>query len=153
LKAIFAHCREGGERWWNEVVDDARSKSDKNTVADHSTLQFDLLWEALLLKNENFSEEKEWRLVLPLKAPETPSTHTLQFRYTRDTLVPYVAYPLNSLGEGGPIRCNDLIVGAGAHTSAEIGINLFLQAEGIRVLPDDQKSPIGLHSKLGASGC
>lgn len=164
LKAVFAHYRDGLEGWWKKVVDAAQTRKresavtdpqfGQNLVAEHmeelravmthyySTLQFDLLRAAPLLKNESFSEEKEWRLVLPLRsAQELPATHPLEFRYTRDALVPYIAYPLNSPSEEGPIRCNDLILAPGSHPSAGVGVNLFLQKEKILVLARRSQIP------------
>jgi hypothetical protein len=164
LKAVFAHYREGLGGWWKKLVDAARTRKREGAVTDpqfgqklvaehekglkavmnhyHSTLVFDLLRAAPLLKNEGFSEEKEWRLVLPLRsAQELPSIHPLEFRSTRDTLVPYIAYPLNSSGEEGPIRCKDLILGPGSHPSAEVGVNLFLQKEKILLLARRSQIP------------
>jgi hypothetical protein len=164
LKAIFAHFREGLQGWWEKVFDDARTKAHDGASADpqfghklvaehmgelnalmtqyHSALQFDLLRAAPLLKNESFSEEKEWRLVLPLRlAEKLPSVHPLEFRHTRDTLVPYIAYPLNGPGKEGPIPCTELILGPGSHASAEVGVNLFLQKEGIMVLSQRSEIP------------
>lgn len=161
LKAVFAHYRRGLQEWWDSMANIARNERRKGAVADpqfgqrlvsehrselnsvlhrgNSTLQFDLLRAAPLLKNESFAEEKEWRLVLPLR--QLPNIHPLEFRYTRDALVPYIAYPLNNPGEAGPIRCKDLILGPGSHPSGEIGVNLFLQKEKIQVLARRSQIP------------
>lgn len=164
LKEVFAHYRQGLVGWWTKVADAARSRLHENftpgpdfgqkIAAEHydelkatlnhyyATLQFDLLRAAPLLKNETFSEENEWRLVLPLGSDkEVPSVVPLEFRYTRDTLVPYIAHPLYNPGEQGPIRINDVILGPGSHTSAEVGVNLFLQKEKIQALARRSQIP------------
>jgi hypothetical protein len=104
-------------------------------------LQFDLLRIAPLLKDGGFSEEKEWRLVLPQEAIMLPTKHPLEFRPTRDTLVPYIAYPLLSPNQEGPIFCKDLILGPGSHPSAEISVNLFLRKHEITTLARPSKIP------------
>jgi hypothetical protein len=163
LKAIFAHHRKGLERWWNLIVDVAREETGKvggmdpnlgrRLVAEHqpelntavaqadASLRFDLLRTALLLKNESFREEREWRLVLPLEPIRLPSHHRLQFRYVADNLVPYIAYPLRSPNQDGPIPCKGVVVGPGSHPSARVGVNLFLHSEGIMLLALESKIP------------
>jgi Protein of unknown function (DUF2971) len=164
LKAAFTHYRNGLQQWWDSVVDIAQKKLREGSVVDsqfgprlvsehreqlktvldrsHATLQFDLLRAAPLLKHESFSEEKEWRLVLPWRpAGGLPTVHQLEFRPTRDTLVPYIAYPLNTPGQGGPITCKDLVLGPGSHPSAEVGVNLFLQKEEVVVLAQRSQIP------------
>jgi hypothetical protein len=151
LKAVFAHYREALQLWWDSIVSIARDKRREERAPDpqfgqklvsehqeelraavirgNAALQFDLLRVAPLLKHESFAEEKEWRLVLPLKG--LPTVHRLEFRHTRDALVPYIAFPINSPGDEGPVRCKDVVLGPGSHPSAELGINLFLQDEKI----------------------
>jgi hypothetical protein len=107
----------------------------------YTNLQFDLLRIAPLLKDGGFSEEKEWRLVLPQEAIMLPTKHPLEFRPTRDTLVPYIAYPLLSPNQEGPIFCKDLILGPGSHPSAEISVNLFLRKHEITTLARPSKIP------------
>ena len=92
-----------------------------------------------LLKNESFSEEKEWRIVLPLRG--LPKVHPLEFRPTCDATVPYVAYPLRRTGEEGPAPCADVILGPGSHPLAEVGTTLFLRAQQIMVLARRSQIP------------
>ncbi len=106
----------------------------------HLELQFDFLRIAPLLKNETFSEEREWRLVLPVKQFK-PKDHPFEFRSTSDTLVPYIAYPLLRKGEPGPIPCNGLIIGPGGHPAAELAVRMLLEKHGIRVQVDVSKIP------------
>ncbi len=163
LKEIFAHFRNGLQEWWNSIMSLARAQRlqtgvidpqfGQRIIAEHSqelkgvvnqyiaTLQFDLLRTAPLLKNESFSEEREWRLVLPWNPIRLPMKHPLEFRAARDTLVPYVAYPLNRPNQQGPIFCKHVILGPGSHPSAEIGIRLFLRKCEIPVLPRPSKIP------------
>jgi hypothetical protein len=163
LKSVFAHYRKNLEEWWNSIVKSALEKTGKMSGIDlelgqklvsehkteldavvirsHATLRFDLLRIAPLLKNESFSEEKEWRLVLPLEPLRLPTRHSLQFRSTRDGLVPYIAYPLRSPNQDGPIACREVILGPGSHPSAAVGVNLFLQSEGIPLLASQSKIP------------
>ncbi|SRR6266700_1320089 len=162
LKAVFAHYRNGLQQWWDSVMDVARRKAKSSTfdpqfskqlISEHSkelsevttryyaTLQFDLLRTAPLLKDESFREEKEWRLVLPQEAIMLPTNHPIEFRPARDTLVPYIAYPLNIPNQVGPIFCKGAILGSGSHPSAEIGVNLFLRKQEIPVLAQPSKIP------------
>ena len=134
LKSAFAYYRNGLQGWWDSMKDIAREKAKSSDVdpqsvtqliSEHSkeldevirrgytNLQFDLLRIAPLLKDEGFSEEKEWRLVLPQETIMLPTKHPLEFRATRDTLIPYVAYPLLSPNQDGPIFCKDLILRTG----------------------------------------
>jgi hypothetical protein len=162
LKAVFAHYRNVLQEWWDTMMNVGRKRGREGATIDpqfgqklaaehkeeltalmvrcHSTLRFDLLRVAPLLKNESFSEEKEWRLVLPLNTRQPPINVPIEFRYTRDALVPYIAHPLNRPGEEGPIPCKDLILGSGSHPSAEVGVNLFLQKE--KILPLARRSTI-----------
>jgi hypothetical protein len=163
LKAIFAHYRNGLQEWWDSIVNLARKKQVEGggtppqfiqqllaehskeqtevTVRCHANLQFDLLRTAPLLKDESFSEEKEWRLVLPWESIRLPTNHPIEFRPIRDALVPYIAYPLNMPNQEGPIFCADLILGPGSHTAAAIGVNMFLQKQEIRILARPSNIP------------
>lgn len=163
LKAAFAHYRNGLQEWWDSIVNAAlktqgegggagpqfiqqlisehEAEQRKVIARCHTNLVFDLLRTAPLLKNESFSEEKEWRLVLPLEPIRLPTNRPLEFRPARDTLVPYIAYPLNKPNQEGPIFCNGLILGPGSHPSAAIGANLFLQKHGIPVLARPSNIP------------
>ena len=163
LKAIFAQYRSGLQEWWDSIQNVALKRladgggtgqeiiqqllaerlQEQNEVVARSqiNLTFDLLRIAPLLKDEGFSEEKEWRLVLPSESIKLPTNHPIEFRPTRDTLVPYIAYPLNRPGQEGPILLTGLILGSGCHPAAEIGVNLFLQKQEIRVLARRSKIP------------
>lgn len=162
LKSIFAYYRSALQGWWDSVVQAAQkeklagtidaeflkrliaehAKEQQEVIAHaHTTLQFDLLRTAPLLKNESFSEEKEWRLVLPVEPIQMPTKHPMEFRHTRDTLVPYIAYPLNMPNQEGPIFCKDVVLGPGSHPSAMIGVNLFLRANEIPTLARQSKVP------------
>lgn len=162
LKSVFAYYRNGVQAWWESIHDTARKQLEgsipgpqfvKDLLSEHTqqlnevifrgnaNLRFDLLRVSPLLKNESFSEEREWRLVLPWEPIQLPTQHPIQLRSTRDTLVPYIAYPLNSPNQEGPIFCKDVILGAGSHSSAEIGVNLFLRKQGIPVLSRPSKIP------------
>jgi Protein of unknown function (DUF2971) len=149
LRAIFADARNYVEPWWSSVIEGAMTRlqgagfvqpgfgqtilQEHNSELEavlrkaHTSLVFDLLRVASLLKNESFSEEGEWRLVLPSESILLPSNHPVEFRATRDALVPYVAIPLLRIGQEGEIPCNDLILGPGCHPAAEVGVNLFFQ--------------------------
>jgi hypothetical protein len=163
LRSVFAHARKVLEEWWSSVVESAQQKTGKTNsidlefaqklVAEHkreldsaliganTSLRFDLLRLAPLLKNESFYEEREWRLVLPLEQTHLPTRHPLKFRCTRDALVPYIAYPLRSPNQEGPIACKGVILGSGSHSSAVVGVNLFLQSQEIPLLARRSKIP------------
>ncbi len=159
LKAIFSYCRAGLQNWWDTLVKEAvaAGRSDPAYAAElikahqkelhellfqcHRDLQFDLLRVAPLLKNESFSEEQEWRLVFPIEASRLPSNYPFQFRAVRDTLVPYIAFPLLRANQDGPVQCTDLILGPGSHPSAEVSINMLFQTQKIRVLARQSKVP------------
>lgn len=152
LGAILDHCRERLEAAWNSTVTSGLKNIDRsnpNAVWDHihehsqeistsvgeahTNLQWDLLRLAPLLKNESFSEEREWRLTLPREAIKLPSRHPLKFRYQYDTTVPYIAYPLLLPNQEGPILCRDVILGPGSHPAAQVGVNMFLLSEQIPI--------------------
>lgn len=162
LKAVFAHHRKGLQAWWDSVVERARRRGGKgpvelkaahSLVAEHmpelnrvlidaeATLRYDLLRISPLLKNESFSEEREWRLVLPLERIHLPMVHEVQFRYTRESLVPYIAFPLRLPNQDGPIACKGVILGPGSHPSAAVGVNMFLQTQQIPVFAIPSKIP------------
>ena len=162
LKAAFAHYRNGLQGWWNGIMDIARKRAkisfvdpqfSKQLIAKHTkeleevtrgcytNLQFDLLRIAPLLKDQGFSEEKEWRLTLPQRAITMPIKYPLEFRPTGDTLVPYIAYPLNSPNQEGPIFLKELILGPGSHPSAGISVDLFLRKHEIPSLARPSKIP------------
>ena len=153
LKAVVAQYRSTIQKWWDSLVKMVRhdqieaarqdpefawklieghSGEQRQVLAQgHTELQFNLLRIAPLLKHEGFSEEREWRLVLPIEAIRLPSRHPFQFRATPNTLVPYIAYPLNKENQEGPITCRSVIVGPGGHESAEVAVNIFLLTEQI----------------------
>lgn len=152
LGAILDHCRGKLEAAWNAAVASGLKnvdRSDPNSVWDHvhryskdistsvaeahTNLQWDLLRMAPLLKNQSFSEEREWRLTLPRELIRLPSHHRLSFRCQYDTMVPYIAYPLLLPNQQGPILCRDVILGPGSHPAAQVGINMFLLSEEIPI--------------------
>jgi hypothetical protein len=152
LEAILKHCWDKLEGAWNSTVTSGVTNIDRadpnavwnhvnehskeiltNVAEAHTSLQWDLLRLAPLLKNESFSEEREWRLTLPREAIRLPSKHPLKFRYLYDTLVPYIAYPLLLPNQEGPILCREVIIGPGGHPAAEIGVNMFLLSEQIPI--------------------
>jgi hypothetical protein len=163
LKTVFAQRLNEIQEWWDSTVKLSSQKSNEirrndplvisQLIASRSkeqeevirrsqvNLQFDLLRIAPLLKNESFSEEKEWRLVLPMESIKLPTNHIIEFRSTSNSLVPYIAYPLNKPNQEGPIFCNALILGPSSHPSAELGVNMFLQREHIRTLAKPSKIP------------
>jgi hypothetical protein len=163
LTAVFAHHRSRLERWWNPIIETAHQRAGgprgidpefgQKIVAEHrqaldaavidadATLRFDLLRIAPLLKNLSFSEEREWRLVLPLEPIHLPTRHPIQFRPTRDALVPYIAYPLRSPNQEGPIACREVILGPGSHPSAVVGVNMFLQSQDIPPVARQSRIP------------
>jgi hypothetical protein len=160
LKAVLAQYQAQLQKWWDSTASLTRKKHfesggtypqfpheiDPKGVREvigrcQTILQFDLLRVAPLLKDKSFSEEKEWRLVLPVEAIRIPTNQTIEFRPTRNALVPYIAYPLNVPNQEGSIFCNDLILGPGNHPSAEVGVNMFLQKNQIMILSRPSKVP------------
>jgi hypothetical protein len=163
LKSAFAHYRDGIQNWWESLIATARLKAHATTLKIglaqklvqehepalratlrhyHATLEFDLLRVAPLLKHESFHEENEWRLVLPLN-PESglPKSHAIEFRPARNTLIPYIAYPIAKPDEETLSTCVGLILGPGSHPAAEVAANLLLQKEKIRVLAKRSRVP------------
>jgi hypothetical protein len=162
LKAAFAHSTNIILEWWEQTVNAARAQRALRDIRDpqfvqqlvsahqgeiratvsraQAILQFDLLRIAPLLKSEAFSEEKEWRLVLPWSAAHgLPTFHPIEFRFTRDALVPYIAFPLDGASDKALLPLNRLTLGPGSHPSAAFGVDLFLQKEQIRVLAERSK--------------
>jgi hypothetical protein len=159
LKAILGEYRDSMQVLWNSIattginIDRTDPSVVWNHVQDHSSgmsaesfplmtrLQWDLLRIAPLLKNESFSEEREWRLVLPREAVRLPTGYRLQFRVRRDTLVPFIAFPLLAPGQEGPIFCRDVIIGPDSHASAALGVSMFLLSQQIPLPATASKVP------------
>jgi hypothetical protein len=124
-----------------KVVKNFQQDLQKTLHLAQTELLFNLTRIAPLLKNESFSEEKEWRLVLPSESIMMPTNHPTEFRAIRDGLVPYIAYPLLLPNQEGEVPCNDLILGPGSHPSAEVGVRMFLQTRFIPVQVRTSKVP------------
>jgi hypothetical protein len=163
LKAIFALYYETIQSYWDDVISQAQEKTSEPVgltpedlqgiilanqgplsqfvVRAQNHLQADLLRIGSLMKDESFSEEKEWRLALPSEIITMPTQHPIEFRAVRNALVPYVAYPLLAKNQEGPILCNDLILGPGSHPHAEVGVNLLFQTQFITTRARPSKIP------------
>jgi hypothetical protein len=102
-------------------------------------VNFDLVRICPLLKDSSFSEEREWRLVLPISMNKQLQVHPRQYRPARDTLVPYIEYPLCRTEEA--LLVNDLILGPGSHVEAKAATFSFLQANNIMVMPRASEVP------------
>lgn len=101
-------------------------------------VNLDLVRICPLLKDSSFSEEREWRLVLPISVDKHLPNPPL-FRPISDTLVPYIAYPL--CGPNEPTPVNDLILGPGSHAEAKAAISSFLLTNHIKVEPHASEVP------------
>jgi hypothetical protein len=163
LKAIFEEYIKGLQTWWDSIVGAAmqqqlevapnRLELIQKLISDHGQelnqvlyrcqedLTFDLLRLAPFLKDESFSEEKEWRLALPSEIVRMPIKHPIKYRAGRNTLIPFVAYPLLLKNQEGDILCNDLILGPGSHSSAEVGVNMFFQSRMMMIIARPSKIP------------
>lgn len=163
LQAVFAHYLTGLKRWWESAIGEILRNAPKSAandpgfgqrlIGEHSRelsevvqqcqrdLLFDLMRVAPLLKNASFSEEREWRLVLPSETIRQPTNYPIEFRPTRNALVPYIAFPLLKLNQEGPIPCCDLILGPGSHPSSEVGINLLFQSQLVSVIARHSSIP------------
>ena len=104
-------------------------------------LQYDLLRISPLLKNESFSEEREWRLVFPVESIFLPANRKIEFRATSDSIVPYVAYSLLVHNQTGPIPLYQVTVGPGAHPSAILGVTMFLNRNEIPIQAEPSAVP------------
>jgi len=91
-----------------------------------------------LLKDSSFSEEREWRLVL-LASTDAHLKDQVNYRATRDSLIPYTAYPLGEPDQ--PIPVNGLILGPGSHPKAKEATAAFLRANKVSVVPELSKVP------------
>lgn len=101
---------------------------------------FDLVRICPLLKHSKFSEEMEWRLVLPGSMTKQVQRPFAEFRPVRDTLIPYMAFPLPKR-EDCTIPMNDLIVGPGSHSEVEAAMSSFLTSCDLRVIPRKSDVP------------
>lgn len=97
-------------------------------------VNFNLIRICPLLKHSKFSEEAEWRLILPVFSKKMLQQQARKFRPVRDTLIPYLAYPLPA-NEDGSISLNNVIVGPGSHNEARAAISSFLESNNLLVLP------------------
>ena len=95
----------------------------------------DLMRICALSKHAKFEEENEWRLVQPVRRGDS----SVKFRPRRDTLVPYVEWPIS--GESGTPRVSHVILGPGHHPNAEEAVESFLLENGIKARVSSSKAP------------
>jgi hypothetical protein len=157
LRAIFARCAEALGEYAAKRAAASPSKIDEDEIPGYFVpgpsylqellgdiyreLQYDLLRVAPLLKNESFSEEREWRLVLPIEAIFLPTNRRIDFRATSDSIVPFVAHPLLAHNQTGPIHLTQVIVGPGSHPSATLGVTMFLNRNEIPIQAEPSAVP------------
>ena len=99
---------------------------------------YDLARICPLLKHSSFSEEKEWRLVLPV-FPGKQLQNPKRFRAAKDTLVPYIAHPLCDPDSAPPV--NGVVLGPGSHPDAISAVSAFLQERRLRIMPQTSTVP------------
>jgi hypothetical protein len=144
----WVEAKETAEAQIGSIVSDALqqelaaaySASDAHLIACGKQLTVDLLQVGPLLKNESFEEEREWRLIVQILPNQGEFEHDVQFKASRNGIVPYIAQPLtNSNDESVPLGA--LILGPGSHPESEFGTNLFLRKKRITIVANKSKIP------------
>lgn len=112
---------------------------DKGLKEGAAELARDLLTLCALLKHSAFSEEQEWRLVLPMNANNTPKFGKRRFRAATSTLIPYMEF---NLAESDEMPLTDLILGPGSDAESAVdAAQSFLISEGFSATPRPSKAP------------
>lgn len=87
---------------------------------------------APVIKDEAFSDEREWRYVAPCvhpRAGDSPTRSNWRFRTNGSTLVPYVELDFS---EGGPLHLNEVILSPNPHPERSVhAVELFLAANNV----------------------
>jgi hypothetical protein len=108
-------------------------------------LMFGLVLNATSMKNEAFSDEKEWRIVIHPKRMKTRAKEKhdppIKYRIGQFGLTPYVEFPLRAGKSKSPLR--RIVVGPCPHPEQSLqATKLFLQNSGIKLKSKD--SPEGV---------
>jgi hypothetical protein len=119
-----------GHRKWGEQLD---------ALAETTCVQ---VWKlASLLKNSTFEAEKEWRLVLPVGREKKKLKYSRKFRAVDNSLVPYIAFPLDEMPEGKlPLR--KVVIGPGGHPKAESAISRWIDSLDLKVKVEVMRSKV-----------
>ncbi|HEY4354683.1 MAG TPA: DUF2971 domain-containing protein [Acidobacteriaceae bacterium] len=114
-------------------------KQETHRVA--TVLAFDLFRLAALLKDSSFSEEQEWRLVLPVMSGSTPTVYPIHYRTGSTSLIPYIKFPLMP-GRKDPVPLKAVILGPGSDTQTGVdSMRGFLASESIGLIPKESDVP------------
>jgi hypothetical protein len=104
-------------------------------------LTLPLLRLSALLKHSSFSEENEWRLVLPVPTRATPAFGVRKYRPAAATLVPYLEFPLLNENEDRA-KIVDLLLGPDSEPLAgRDSSRSFLKLNNINVIPRRSEIP------------
>jgi hypothetical protein len=84
---------------------------------------------ASVFKHPSFSEEEEWRLIVPSHSLAQLGL-ALRFRDGRSGIVPYVAVPLTS--EASALEVHEVMIGPNPHQAlAKQAVKSLLEANGV----------------------
>jgi hypothetical protein len=92
-----------------------------------------LLSLAALMKNRAFSEEREWRLILPVSPDHKSPTLRRSFRVTTNFLVPYIGQTLLRNDRIFPLR--KVILGPGSPKNSLLAATSFLRVQELDIVP------------------
>jgi len=115
--------REEFEDWFR--TDPSCSATLKQLDQARMDAAFDLIRIAALMKHNSFSEEREWRLVIPILKDFNDANLPLIFTTQNNSVVPRVRYKFGQ----GPIR--EIIIGPGAHECSKDALSQFVSICGI----------------------
>ena len=108
------------ESWLQEFSDGKASHEKMRKIIDISTGQL-----APILKDESFSEEKEWRLVSSVLTSKSPG---FAFREGQYSLIPY--YKFSITNKAGKIGIKSIVVGPSPHHElARNSLTTFLHTQ------------------------
>lgn len=104
-------------------------------------LTLPLLRLSALLKHSSFSEEDEWRLVVPVPTRATPAIGVRKFRPAAAAVVPYLEFPFSN-ENGDQVKIVDLVMGPESEPLAgPDSARSFLASHNINVAPRRSEIP------------
>ncbi len=145
IKGLLQKLKEKNPTWTDDQAKEELKKTkqewmEKELRQNAALLARDLLRLGALQKHASFREEKEWRLVLPMKTDTIPTVHPRQFRAGETTLIPFVEFDLAHGGK--PFPLTHVILGPGSETNGAIeATQSFLVSEKLSITPKLSKAP------------
>lgn len=128
------------EKYSDRIIDKALQQSMPTFIHRGEESLKKIVQIAALLKNEEFREEREWRLIIPTNTPKQDWIDKVDFRANGTSLIPYMKADL-CRGSGDRLPLVDVILGPGSDDNGRLGSQLFLETQGISLEPKSSKVP------------